>query len=703
MPDTLNLAGVTLNVVYVDPSLATAGDGTTPAGALKTIGTPASGNAYIVRRLDGTASSLTAVSLSVAAGSLAIIGMARPGTPEYALMPTAAKAAWGSDTGRYAILTMAAAAAALVTLANNMYVGYFHGLQLSGIGSGDAYFLNLSCRYSSIVTDCKFFPTGMDLSAESYTSLPTETTAATIGGVSITAYANYSTNAFSVTTIRDCVFCIPGASSNKRHAIYLTGSQLVQASITNNVFYYTTGSTAAAATATNYGVYINTTLTTAPATPYYNKTINICGNTVNILVRANGTAQWIPSCWNLSPNFGPLRFTNNTVQVASRRLGGSTYGAFTIAASTVSISAPQLFMDNNTVNLSPTDWVLTLAANVVSIDCNNYAPARLARLVSYINTLMVNVGANGGDTTTTPSNAYFALRLYWAAAAIDGLLVVSNLSVTAEKRRALSAQYCHFSSAITLVGAMTSANNIGRIASLTSTQFCGALLSTSNDQLVIDALTGNAAGYTGTEYLLSGSIYSSYLYAGACNLPLRNLTPVGATAYGQTFSVSSSSYVTANRYTAASYGMTCDTVAVARTGGASSTLLFSGSCGGYGWLTISPDGFAGIPITPAQTGANVLTMYGLIASGYSEAEASQRLNLSIVVTLANGTKYEVQSRADGQCVTDSSVWGAAGTAVKFTLPFYVPAGATAVLSIEYFNYTSALTLYLDPTRHITAA
>ena len=130
------------NVVYVDPSIGTAGDGATPATALNalpaTADALAEGTCYLIRRTDGSACGLpTGTNNSLK--RLLLMGMPFPSDPMYAFVPAEAKAAWGLDTARYANIRATSGSQSLA--ANQLECLLLHRLNMvrSGVSSVSAY------------------------------------------------------------------------------------------------------------------------------------------------------------------------------------------------------------------------------------------------------------------------------------------------------------------------------------------------------------------------------------------------------------------------------------------------------------------------------------------------------------------------------------------------------------------------------------
>ena len=99
-------SNVDFNVVYVDPSIGTAGDGTTPAGALKTLPANAADFAdntcYLIRRTQESYATIIPNGENSNISNLLLLGMPNPSDLMYDFVPEEAKTAWGADEAKYA-------------------------------------------------------------------------------------------------------------------------------------------------------------------------------------------------------------------------------------------------------------------------------------------------------------------------------------------------------------------------------------------------------------------------------------------------------------------------------------------------------------------------------------------------------------------------------------------------------------------------
>ena len=103
----LNYNNIQYDVVYIDPTLAEGGDGTTPSSALKTIPTLVDNTCYIIRRT--SEEYLVDMPQSKKAANLThimFLGMPREDSDFYPIIPSEVKEAWGNDVDTYANVRM---------------------------------------------------------------------------------------------------------------------------------------------------------------------------------------------------------------------------------------------------------------------------------------------------------------------------------------------------------------------------------------------------------------------------------------------------------------------------------------------------------------------------------------------------------------------------------------------------------------------
>ena len=212
-------SNVDFNVVYVDPSIGTAGDGTTPAGALKALPANAADFAdntcYLIRRTQESYATIIPNGENTNITNLLLLGMPNPSDLMYDFVPEEAKSAWGTDEAEYANVKSVVADGRFQL--PNLRVFQMHRIYLfrDGIDSNNymLYFCN-DRDYKMCISfeHCKFGSKGIDVDNPEYAG-----GALTKSRLKSYVYIYYA----RILNIRDCVinYAITGNSSNC-HGIY---------------------------------------------------------------------------------------------------------------------------------------------------------------------------------------------------------------------------------------------------------------------------------------------------------------------------------------------------------------------------------------------------------------------------------------------------------------------------------------------------
>lgn len=101
----LTYNGIEYNILYIDSTIGTSGDGSTPATALANIPSPlVDKTCYIIRRSEDNETQFVDMPQSwyESLYDIMFLGMPTPNSPLWDLMEESAKTAWGSDTGKWA-------------------------------------------------------------------------------------------------------------------------------------------------------------------------------------------------------------------------------------------------------------------------------------------------------------------------------------------------------------------------------------------------------------------------------------------------------------------------------------------------------------------------------------------------------------------------------------------------------------------------
>ena len=180
------LSNTNFTVLYVDPSAASAGDGGTPATALKALPASASGIAdgtcYLIRRTAASGEITLPLGENSSVTAFALIGMPKATDELYALMPEAARTAWGADAADYARVKAVTnddpwgGEGAKTLSLPNCLAFFLHRVDLHRDGQGAieaAISLPNTAQTGSVsIERCRFGLKGSDLESQSCTSAP---------------------------------------------------------------------------------------------------------------------------------------------------------------------------------------------------------------------------------------------------------------------------------------------------------------------------------------------------------------------------------------------------------------------------------------------------------------------------------------------------------------------------------------------------
>ena len=172
---TINLSGIEFTVKYVDPSIASAGDGTAPLSALSDLPEFSglqNNTAYLIRRL-GDSYKLTFPTGESPTSSLnyAFIGMPKSTDPMYEMIPSEVKTAWDDDSSSvdYAYTKASSNGFALSgsNIIFNSYRLYFYHSDLTTEPQVEMFKFS-STDYTNLITfeNCRFGYLGYELDSD---------------------------------------------------------------------------------------------------------------------------------------------------------------------------------------------------------------------------------------------------------------------------------------------------------------------------------------------------------------------------------------------------------------------------------------------------------------------------------------------------------------------------------------------------------
>ncbi len=714
------LSNTNFNILYVDPSAASAGDGSTPAAALKALPASASnianGTCYLVRRTAASSEAVLPQGENSSITAFALIGMPKAADELYTMMPEAAKTAWGADAADYARVRAVTnddpwGYEDQKTLSlPNCQTFFMHCIDLHREEQGaceTAIRLQNDARTASIsIERCRFGLKGCELESSSSTSAPAYGAAMylQIGKPQVLSIRHCVLN-----TVSDGGYYMESSS----WGIYAQGG--VFATLEDIDVWCSTapygggdGMEMSADAALKLG-YLN-----SYDGSYSSAFGSINANRIRVHYLKNGSNGYLPAAMYLySGEFTSLR--NVSIGTESRTLGSGTPSIVTPGGILVdSEGAPEFIYSNITANL-PEVWKVGSYCGIVRL-CGNGA-SHLPGCSKEIGGITITLGTTGGVDTQNNGNYYGSYKdgdtSVWAECAALQLAISSsgshepviarNIAVTHPRGIALYASNCYVKTC-TLQGMLRAYSATCDITSLASWYPGYAVGAAYGSTVRIGTLTlgrGNIAGTDSDPAVLGSPQESqSFIYVGSSNAQLMGDTRSTSTSYDNCYAVACGSELDEGHYTMRTINAMCNTWGVARSGGSvPASLKFSNNTAeGTGFLSLGRQPFGGFKIAVASAGIKTLRLH-VAAKGLAEtAQLARRVVVQATVPRADGSEGMAFSSASGRWTEDASTWiGESGlTPFLLEMPLEVPAACTVDVKIHFRWYSSSGYLYIDP-------
>ena len=684
------------NVVYVDPSIGTPGDGSTPALALADLPQAASSiqenTCYLIRRTDGTACGLPS-GTNNALRRLLLMGMPFPSDPLYGFAPEEARTAWGQDAALRANIRAASGSQSLV--ANQLECLLLHRLNMarSGVSSVSAYML-VSYQTSEskgvfTIDKCRFGVDGRDVDSDGY------------GGG---AYTQSAMDAYvrigqaRMLNIRDCV--VNRRPAYGYYAIYCNAPDILNVSGCRlNLL--------ACSTSELYG-----SLALSEA---QRGQIEATVSDFGVKYLLDGQDGRYFDCALRVRNFPSLRVSGVTAAMGDLAPGSrpetcSLYGSLLDAGDANDYAIRGISAELPLVRR-------TESAVVRVSGCQNNSHAGCEKRLEDIRISL------GGDDAVGDWRSYDEARNFSSSRCLlyvenyynsergsgyPKATVLTGLRLSNPRGNSLNASGCR----ITDTALEGGANLSGCLADITSisTWFPGhALRLTNYTHARIGEITVNKAN---TDYPYNGDVvvqcndsnYAGNAYVERCNVPL---CPAQlSTAAGDTHVARSCGNAgETGHYTMLSRNVAADTWNVHRTGGAAACLkIRNDACDTGNTMTIGRKPFRGLLLTPSATGRHVLRMHAAF-KGFDSLDALQR-RLVVTATVDEGGSPRVYtSSSDGQWRDDTDAeWVNDSDLVQKVLeiPLDISTLSAVDVRIHYGWYSATGFAYIDPAMELVA-
>ena len=724
---------IDFTVVYIDPSITTEGDGTSPLAALKTFPSSlAEKTCYLIRRT-AVATKLTLVYSDNSINNSMIIGMPKQEDEIYYLMPDEAKTAWGSDTAEYANLLEPSGNSCINFSAIQLFIGHRlnvfrtnenHQQYLFSFNKGDTdYSGNIS------FTNCKFEVIGLSISDESNTTLFGNTTCGSrYIGVNSIGYFTFKNNIMDYygddngnynpspsmyggytahgIAIRRCKYMID-VSNNK---IYTTTRQynydnraialpnedrtnpIVYAdNITVEIFQHQNKPKLPNIICGNYFAYLRFRNFNSS----FNK-LKTFGNVSSLDIYAYNTFVYFNylrefHIENINADFKPqYHVGNNECLFGFLAYNNSWYPGYERIIKNINITLAETSDDNS--NIGSVQDEITVSN---SGDSNRY---------NYNTVLRIVCGGDNGNSHIIEdgSNQYYNR--------CQEPIVISDITINALRAVALYTDGVQIINA-NIRGACRFKNSVVNIPKLESYYPKNILYAIWNTTCYIGeivACVDNPDGMSDNGYIIgSGVSDRQHIYVGKANRLLREITQ-STSSKSNIFTIVCASEQNDGHFIQRTGNITCETFNVNRTGGAEACLkLWSNSYNSTDPLKLGYVPFKGRLLNVTDAGAYILKIYVAFKafSGnpdiYGLTDLFNRLNIDVDTPKDSLTRNYYNSTLHGRWTKDTtSTWnndsGDGFEQALLEIPVKVETAGDINVAISYSYYDATGYFYIDP-------
>ncbi len=690
---TMRYSNIDFNVVYVDSSKSSSGDGSTPANALNALPSTAAAFAdntcYLIRRTAEAKAAVIPNGTNSSIKNLLLLGMPNASDELYELVPAAAKSAWGGDSAEYANIQSTAASGSFA--APNLNVFLLHRVYLFRDGiNADQYILKFQNNTQSIgcyaFEHCKFGSRGINVDKTAYT------TAVTTSRLKSYVYIYYA----RMLNVRDCVInhALTGNTTNP------CGFYCYFADILNvdGVKVYSPVWTDYTSSA--YPLFLSGTC---------QKGVECTIRNVEQTVRMNGsTGTHIPTLMYMQ---GYISCTVENVSVAmGTALNSTNPTSLSIDYAMMYFSyVYELAVKAVSVNL-PNVWYAK--SPVLQFDrcySGNYVPGVVKRIEG-VNIVLASTAGIGEVCTyanaTSTRESYAAVVLSFSQSDCTmyaKVMEVTDLTVKCPRGKALYAENIRLTDA-EFEGTVLLSYTEADIRSI-KTWFPGKALYVQNGSHArVRLMEANLAN---TEYPYNEDplVFSTYsengsVFVDESNASLSPMTTTSSKAQHIYQGFGCNSEGADGHFAFRCANGLCDTWSVRRTGGGTAALkLSNNTCSGAEMMVLGRRPFNGMQLTPTTTGRHILRAH-IAFKGYgSPAELYRQFVVSATV---KGKVY--YSTLHGRWADDSaSSWVNDSDLTQLVLEMPVDIAEVSPVDVRvYFSwYASGGFVYLDPAVELT--
>lgn len=694
-------SNVNFYVVYVDPSIATAGDGSTPALALKnlpaTIDGFANNSCYLIRR---TAES-DAVTLPAGTNNnifnLLLLGMPNPADQMYDLIPEVAKNAWGADAEVYANIQSTVVAGQFQLPNLRVFLMYRVYLFRDNVNADNyiLYFYN-SNEYKMCVSfeHCKFGSRGINVDDPDYTGV------LTTSRLKSYVYLYYA----RMLNIRDCIinYCVTG-NTNNAHGFYCRFPEILNI---EDVKVYSP---------LNYNSNSSFALCVSENT---DEGIECVIRNISQKLIFNGTYEYIPCLLNVNGYLNG-RLKDITISMDGRGLSEVRPANLYISNTLMNFSYMRDYSFKNITVDIPYCWRCT--SPVLSLR-NMYSGSYAPGVEKELRDITVNLGVDEAVAIGTPisysdasnsSSSYVAVYFEFNRSECETyskVVIVDNLIINNPRGRSLYIYNARLTNA-RLQGSMSCYYTIADIDSL-STWFPGYVLWAYDGSHV--RVKDMSVNIENSEYLYSqepavGSTFSnrSNVFADKCNVSLRPLSYLNTNDYNIHQGFGCNNEGEDGHFCYRCPNGIADTWSVHRIGGGAAAIkMYNNNYNTTRTMVLGRKPFKGMQLLPTTSGRHVLKAH-IAYKGYADdSDMFRRFMISATIRDANGNDVTYWSTIHGRWVDDSaSQWvnDENLTPKCLELPLDLIEKNPVDVRIYFSWYSGSGFVYLDPALELAPA
>lgn len=708
-------------VVYVDPSIASGGDGTTPATALKTLPAAASlanGACYLIRRT-ATTSVLSLPSGTSAVTSIMFLGMPKSTDRFYSVVPAEAKAAWDSDAADYAQIQSTSSSTQLAFSTVVSFTMSRCNLTRKNVSStSTSYYMiagsSTSGNYKScwLFDHCRFGVDGYDVDSEEWASSYTSNGMGSYVKTGVSRLVELTDCVINWRYYNSCMaFYCPYTDMFSMHGC--TVNQLLDTdSATDRYAVYATTSTGGG----GYSVGPTGTGTTVAS---------VTGCTFNYLVNGSSGGYYLHSMVRLE-QFQHTTVAGCTLAMLDPTPSSHPSSALVMKSSAIYLYKPNEFrisgLSGSLPYLAQFDQPLLYVAEAPTNDryhgyervienCTlSVGTSPIGTLSSSYTTYGIWGSSGGAGNSAWSTGGKYMTYVYVNGGSDNASMykpvIVRNCTFTNSDGPCCYFMQCRVTGTV-VNGLLSLDRSVADVTSISSNWPGKVIRCSSCSHLRVGTVTVNKNNadypYASDPVIYESSAYYGNVYIGSCNVPLG----VGHTtstkyAYGTRSCANAGE---TGHYTLFGDCVEVDTWNVYRTGGSPACLKFTNATyDNADLVTIGRMPFSGMLLEAEDDGDYLLEMH-VAAKGYdSLADLPWKFIVEATVD-EDHVPRSYFSSTDGQWLDDSSAeWNNDdGLAqLKLSLPIHVEHSSDPVdVRIHFGWYSTTGFIYVDPEITIT--